>query len=153
MSEFQDAINWLQNDEIQLLFFIIGYQEDVNPVPTLRADGIKSSKFYDYRKESTYPVVLLEIRAAVECKNAQEIVEEVFSKFAKRPEILICMFDGTYMSSEDLTDSVNIEHIFAAKSPTVSLFGCSDALRNSDTWSDDIARVQAQIVDEFGMPS
>ncbi len=151
MTESQDAIGWLQNGEIQLLFFIVGYQEDENTVPNFKASGIKSSKFYDYRDEGIYPVVLLEVRVGAEFQNSDEIVKEVFLKFHNRKEILVCMYDGSYLSSEDLTDSANIGHIFAAKTSQVELFGFSDDLRRSDSWKNDIAKIQSQIIEEFGV--
>ncbi len=151
MGEFQEAISWLQNGEIQVLFFIVGYQDDVNPLPNFETTRVKSSKFYDYREESIYPVVLLEVRADAEFQNADKIVKEVFLKFRDRPEILICMFDGSYMSSEDLTDCINIEYIFAARTPQVELFGFSDDLRHSKSWKADIVKVQSQIIEEYGV--
>ncbi|MEO1610393.1 MAG: hypothetical protein AAFR90_13890 [Pseudomonadota bacterium] len=86
MSDFQDAISWLQNGEIKLLFFIVGYREDVKPIPKFEFTGANSARFYDYRSEGTLPVVLVEVRTGIECQNADEIVKEMFLRFEGRSE-------------------------------------------------------------------
>lgn len=152
MSEFYDAIRWLQNGEMQLLFFIVGYKNEQGQMPDVELPDSQYFKIHDYSEDSRYPVTLLEIRAKNDEENkfAEGIVKKVFLKFRDRPETLICMFDGSYLSSEDLVDEENIGHIYAVKTPEVELLGFSDEYRHSDSWRSDVKAVQDQITGEYG---
>ena len=151
MSEFHKAIRWLQNGEIQLLFFIVGYSGDSIQIPEIENQDGQSSAFYDYSEDSTYPVALLEIRAKnkTEDQNVENIIRRVFSEFSGGSEIVICMFDGSYLSSEDLVDKDNIRHIYAFKTPNDEMLGISDDHRYSDAWKTDVRAVQRQIVRNY----
>lgn len=151
MSKFYDAINWLQNGEIQLLFFIVGYKGDLNSIPEIKMTNGQNLNFYDYSEDSDYPIAMLEIRAKDEenSQSPENIVQQVFSMFNNRPEILICMFDGSYLSAEDLIDNKNYAHIYAIKTPDIEKFGFSDEHRYSDNWKSDVKLVQQQIIDSY----
>ena len=152
MSEFHEAIRWQKNGEIQLLFFIVGYQGDQKSIPEIEMLDGQSSNFYDYSEDSIYQVALLEIRAkdVEEAGKAEDIVKEVFLKFSNHSETIICMFDGSYLSSEDLVDEENIGHIYAVKTPDIEKFGISDEHRHSDSWKTDIRLIQRKIIRSYG---
>ena len=151
MSEFYEGISWLLNGQIQLLFFIVGDKEIQYSVSDFKiSSNITYIELFDYREEEPiYPVVLLEIRASVECRNAEKIVREVFLAFRNRPEIVVCMYEGAYMEAKDLTDPIYIEDIYAARTPQVELFAFSDDLPHSSEWRDAISKIQAQIIERY----
>ena len=151
MSEFYEGISWLLNGQIQLLFFIVGDKETQYSVSDFKiSSNTTYMELFDYREEEPiYPVVLLEIRASVECRNAEKIVREVFLALHNRPEIVVCMYEGVYMEAKDLTDPTYIEDIYAARTPQVELFAFSDDLPHSSEWRDAISKIQAQIIERY----
>lgn len=153
MSEFGDATTWLKNGEVQLLFFVLGLH-DVEDFDTAIPESLHPCfQFFDYREDSIYPVSLFEWRSCEEFSldRMRQLIENFLSLLEYRALAVICMFDGAYLISEDLFESVNGEKIFAFQFNGERRLALDDDLRNSDDWISRVRRMQVDVRSKYNV--
>ena len=151
MSEFESAVTWPQNGEIQLLFFALGLNDDECFVTVIPESMQPCFQCFDYRSDGEYPVTLLEWRSREEfsLKRTTQLIEYVFSLLREKAHAVICMFDGAFLSSEDLFEEENAEQIFAHQFKGETRLSLGDELRHSDVWRDCVRRMQVDARDKY----
>ncbi len=148
MSDIIDALSWLQNGKIQLLFFVVAPSRNL-----LKSFEDTEQLFvFDYSEESKFPVVLIEewipIGQGIGWKDITLAIRERLSQIMTCGCLAVfCMLDGSYASEEDLLNSMSYSSIYAIAYETKIII--SDGDLEASEWRDAVVCAQKHVEEKL----